>query len=221
MQITPPTWRTNATLGVNRPNGAVPDIDNAFDSIATAGNLLCSLLATFDGDITRALQAYNCGPNASATCGESYATQVLKQAAAYGANVATTGGGLLPGQVGTVVNLALAQLGKPYVFGAVGPDTFDCSGLVVFAFRSVGITLPHYAATQATLGQAISTDSIEAGDLVFTRGGVPTHDLGHVGIAINPTQEVIAPSTGENVQIRNIVPSKVQAVRRILASSAE
>jgi peptidoglycan DL-endopeptidase CwlO len=112
---------------------------------------------------------------------------------------------------------ALAQLGKPYVFGAAGPNQYDCSGLTRAAYLTVGIDLPHYAAWQATHGRKIDwrSDEIRAGDLVFTAGGRPRHDLGHVGIAISATEWVNAPAPGRAVEREPIPFARIQAVRRL------
>ena len=118
--------------------------------------------------------------------------------------------------IDTVVAYARAQLGKPYVFGTAGPDTFDCSGLTLAAYRRAGIDLPHSAAIQATMGSAvpIGPEQVRPGDLVFRRGGDPFKDFGHVGIAISPTEIIHAPHTGDIVRIATIDWNNVQAVRR-------
>lgn len=118
--------------------------------------------------------------------------------------------------IDAVVAYARAQLGRPYVFGTAGPDTFDCSGLTLAAYRQAGIDLPHSAAIQVTMGTAvpIGGEHVRPGDLVFRRGGDPVKDFGHVGIAISPTEIIHAPRTGDVVRIATIDWSNVQAVRR-------
>jgi hypothetical protein len=219
MQITPSTWRSNATLGAGRPPGATPDISNAWDDIATGGHYLCALLALFGGNTERAVAAYTCGPGGGPSCGVSYAAQVLAKAAEYtdGAAVAGT---LIAGDAGTVVAVALAQVGKPYVWGAAGPDAFDCSGLAVYAYTAVGVALPHLTFDQVTMGVAVSPDSIQPGDLIFGPGGDPIEDYGHEAIAIGNGQMVEAPHTGANVDVQPINPTWIQAVRRIILPTA-
>lgn len=83
------------------------------------------------------------------------------------------------------VQFALAQLGKPYVFGASGPNSFDCSGLTMAAWASAGVTTPHLAASQASSGSAEPTNLTQAvsGDLVLIPGSDGTAQApGHVGI---------------------------------------
>ena len=138
----------------------------------------------------------------------------------------TGGGGL--GAIGTtvaadlqpVIAYAQAQLGKPYLWGGSGPDAFDCSGLTMRAYQQIDITLPHSSAAQANYGIPIDwrTTPIRPGDLIFHRGSVPVHDLGHVGIAISATQWIVAPQTGDVVSTRPIPFDRIQAVRRLTTS---
>ena len=115
-----------------------------------------------------------------------------------------------------VLERAREQLGKKYVFGTAGPNTFDCSGLVVYAFKPFGITLPHHAASQAKLGTEVAKDDIQPGDLVFSDwGGGPNS---HVGIAVSKTQIINAPHKGANVRYATLSSnylSHVTAIRRI------
>jgi cell wall-associated NlpC family hydrolase len=113
-----------------------------------------------------------------------------------------------------VLAYAYAQLGKPYVFGADGPEAFDCSGLTMMAYRQIGIELPHYSVTQAARGWAVSRDDIRAGDLLFFYGGqAPTRNKGHVTIAVSATEMISASRRGVPVHLVPI-PKNVQSVRR-------
>nr|NLI48845.1 SH3 domain-containing protein [Propionibacterium sp.] len=67
----------------------------------------------------------------------------------------------------TLVNFALAQVGKDYVWAAEGPDAYDCSGLTLAAYKTIGISLPHYSGSQATLGTPVSRSQLQPGDLIF------------------------------------------------------
>lgn len=124
-----------------------------------------------------------------------------------------------PADIQAVLAFALAQLGKPYVFGAEGPDTYDCSGLTKAAYHAIGIELPHYTGTQVTRGRPVDwhTAPIWPGDLVFIRGGSPPEDYGHLGIALDTERWINAPHTGDVVKIAAI-PSRdrIQAVRRLV-----
>ncbi len=77
---------------------------------------------------------------------------------------------------------------------------------------------PHSSPTQARNGRSVDwqTEPIRADDLIFHRGSVPVHDFGHVGIAINATQWIVAPSAGDIVSIRPIRFERVQAIRRLV-----
>jgi cell wall-associated NlpC family hydrolase len=94
------------------------------------------------------------------------------------------------------VQFALAQVGKPYVFGAAGPSSFDCSGLTMAAWQHGGVSLPHSAADQYNYGHHVSRDQLEPGDLIFFY-----QPIGHVTIYIGDGLMVSAPTEGENVSV--------------------
>ena len=97
------------------------------------------------------------------------------------------------------VDTALAQQGAPYVWAAAGPSSFDCSGLVQFAYAAAGISLPHSSRMQSEMGQAVSRDQLQPGDLVFFYSPVS-----HVGIYIGNGQMVHAPTSGDVVKVASI-----------------
>ena len=95
-----------------------------------------------------------------------------------------------------VVAIAMQYLGIPYVWGGASPSQgFDCSGLTMYVYAQIGISLPHHAATQYTLGVPVSRDQLQPGDLVFFRG------LGHMGMYIGGGNFIHAPHTGDVVKI--------------------
>jgi cell wall-associated NlpC family hydrolase len=94
------------------------------------------------------------------------------------------------------VTFALAQVGKPYVWGAAGPSSYDCSGLTMAAWQSAGVSLPHSAADQYNYGQHVSRDQLQPGDLIFFY-----QPIGHVTIYIGNGMMVSAPTEGENVSV--------------------
>ncbi|WP_344167294.1 C40 family peptidase [Pilimelia columellifera] len=104
------------------------------------------------------------------------------------------------GDAGRVIRFACAQIGKPYVWAAAGPGSFDCSGLMLAAWRRAGVSLPHNAAAQRRAMGNISKDELRAGDFVFYYG-----DLHHVGMyagKINGTHWVVhAPQSGDRVRM--------------------
>lgn len=94
---------------------------------------------------------------------------------------------------------ALTRRGDPYVWGAAGPDEFDCSGLVVWAFAQEGITLPHYTGDLWNSGVHIPRNDLEPGDLVFFYP-----DISHVGIYLGDGLMVDAPDFGLTVRVEPV-----------------
>ena len=126
-------------------------------------------------------------------------------------------GSVPAGAVGTVIRRALAELGLPYVWGggnASGPTHgvagdpfdpgyatetgFDCSGLMVYAFAGVGISLPHFSGYQYTAGQHVPLSAIQAGDMLFYGGGGGIH---HVTLYIGNGMMIEAPESGQVVHV--------------------
>jgi cell wall-associated NlpC family hydrolase len=95
-----------------------------------------------------------------------------------------------------VIAAARAELGKPYVYGAAGPSSFDCSGLTMWAFAAAGVSLPHNAAAQYGYGTHIAESQLEPGDLVFFYS-----PISHVGIYIGNGLMIHAPTSGDVVKI--------------------
>ena len=94
------------------------------------------------------------------------------------------------------VQWAYKELGKPYVWGAAGPDSFDCSGLTQYVWAKAGVYLDHYTGSQWNEGQHVSRSQLQPGDLVFFGS-----DLHHVGIYIGNGNMIEAPHSGANVRI--------------------
>jgi cell wall-associated NlpC family hydrolase len=103
-----------------------------------------------------------------------------------------------PGRYGGVVGVAMRYLGTPYVWGGASPSGFDCSGLVMYAFAQVGVSLPHSSYAQWGMGVPVSRDQLQPGDLVFFDG------LGHVGIYVGGGSFIHAPHTGDVVKISSL-----------------
>ncbi|HEX3647496.1 MAG TPA: C40 family peptidase, partial [Pseudonocardiaceae bacterium] len=105
-----------------------------------------------------------------------------------------------PGVAGQAMKEALAQRGKPYQFGGAGPNVFDCSGLVDYAYALAGRPgLPHSAAALQGMGVAVSRADLRPGDLVFF--GSPAY---HVGIYVGNNEMVNAPDSGSVVRVETI-----------------
>ena len=103
-----------------------------------------------------------------------------------------------PSQYGGVVGIAMQYLGVPYVWGGASPSGFDCSGLTMYVYAQVGVSLPHYTGSQWQLGTPVSRAQLEPGDLVFF------HGLSHEGIYIGNDQFIHAPHTGDVVKISSM-----------------
>lgn len=97
------------------------------------------------------------------------------------------------------VDAALSQLGKPYRWGAAGPDSYDCSGLTLWAWAHGGVNLPHNSGAQYAATARVHRSDIEPGDLLFF--GSPIH---HVGMYIGNGQMVEAPYSGSQVRVNSI-----------------
>jgi cell wall-associated NlpC family hydrolase len=185
MQFEPSTWALYGDGG---------NIMDPADAIPAAARLLVANGAP--GNLQQALLAYNDAG--------WYVTEVLDQAARYagGAQAVSAAGsavcqqaalGPLPaGTAGKILAYAEAQLGKPYVFGAAGPDAFDCSGLAMMAYRAAGIVIPRTAAAQWAYGRQVPASQVQPGDLVFFSGadGTPAAP-GHVGIVLDPASHTM------------------------------
>ena len=119
------------------------------------------------------------------------AAQTAQDSTVVGISAAAPDGQVVvpPSSYTGVVGVAMAQLGKPYVWAAAGPDSFDCSGLVMYSFAQIGVSLPHSSYALWNLGVAVSEDQLEPGDLVFFDG------LGHVGIYVGGGSFIHAPHT--------------------------
>jgi peptidoglycan DL-endopeptidase CwlO len=181
MQFEPSTWALYGDGG---------NIMDPADAIPAAARLLVANGAP--GNLPQAIFAYNHSA--------AYVTDVLDQASRYaaaGAQAISAAGsalcqqaalGPLPaGTAGKILAYAEAQLGKPYQWGATGPDAYDCSGLAMMAYRAAGIAIPRTSQAQWAYGTQIPASEVQPGDLVFFAGadGTPAAP-GHVGIVLDP-----------------------------------
>ncbi|WMM24535.1 NlpC/P60 family protein [Tissierella sp. MB52-C2] len=117
-----------------------------------------------------------------------------------------------------IKNIISQQMGKPYVWGAVGPNSFDCSGLTQYIFGRLGITIPRTSREQITAGTQVAKKDLKYGDLVlFARDG---RNINHVGIYVGDGNFVHAPQSGDVVKITTLASgyyaSSYYTARRVL-----
>lgn len=110
---------------------------------------------------------------------------------------------------GVAAKTACRQIGKPYVWAANGPDTFDCSGLTQYAWSSAGVSLTHYTGAQWNEGTPVSKDNLRTGDLVFFYS-----DVHHVGIYVGNGLIVHAPQPGDVVRMAALANMPYAGARR-------
>jgi cell wall-associated NlpC family hydrolase len=104
------------------------------------------------------------------------------------------------GRAGAAFSAAQGQLGKPYVYGASGPNAYDCSGLTSWAYAQAGVSIPRTSEAQAGIGTRIyNISDLQVGDLVFFYG-----DLHHVGLYAGNNTVLHAPHTGAVVRYESI-----------------
>jgi cell wall-associated NlpC family hydrolase len=108
------------------------------------------------------------------------------------------------------VKTALAQVGKPYVWGATGPDGFDCSGLTSYAWAAAGVSLPHSSRAQSELGHEVSRSDLQPGDLVYFYTPVS-----HVALYIGNGMMVHARTFGQPVAVTSVDQAGYRGARRI------
>ena len=187
MQFLAGTW---ARYGVDADADGRADRWDAADAIFAAANYLRASGAP--GDIRRAVFAYNHS--------QAYVDQVLRWASVYQATAAATGPiGTSSTAAAAAVRFALAQIGRPYVWGGEGPGGFDCSGLVQTAYQAAGVSLPRVAQQQFDAGRRLPPgEPLQPGDLVFF--GADARDVTHVGIVVDAGLMVDAPHPGATVR---------------------
>ncbi|AXK85653.1 C40 family peptidase [Nocardia farcinica] len=106
------------------------------------------------------------------------------------------------------LDAALSKIGSPYVYGAAGPNAFDCSGLVQWSYRQAGLELPRTSGAQLSAGSPVSLDDLRPGDLVSFYGG------GHSGLYAGDGNVVHAATSGSPVHIASISSMPVAGARR-------
>ncbi|WP_390406143.1 C40 family peptidase [Lacticaseibacillus jixiensis] len=185
-------------------------IDANKDAVAALQGNIAKANATAKAAATKAAQ------QAAASTKKAATATPIKQATATAAAVApkpaATPSYTGSGSLGGIVGVAEQFIGVPYVYGGMSPSGFDCSGLVAYAAAKVGISLPHNAAAQSSMGHSVSMSALQPGDLLFW-GGVGS--AGHVAIYIGGGSYVHAPQPGESVTIQKMAYYAPNFARRL------
>jgi peptidoglycan DL-endopeptidase CwlO len=164
--------------------------------------------------ISQMIARQQAAQQAAARAARVAATQVAAPKASFGGGPVSTS---VPGdRYASVVGIAMRYLGTRYVYGGASPSGFDCSGLVMYVYAQVGVSLPHYTVAQYNYADSVSVSrsQLEPGDLVFFAG------LGHVGIYVGGGNFIHAPHTGSVVRIDSLnsgwYSSEYDGAKRIL-----
>ncbi|WP_158534715.1 C40 family peptidase [Romboutsia maritimum] len=123
-------------------------------------------------------------------------------------------------KVQKLLDTAYKQIGKPYVWGASGPSSFDCSGLTSYVYRNAAnVTLPRVSRDQATVGTYVNKSQLQAGDLVFFNSDGSS--ISHVGMYVGDSKFIHSPQPGDVVKVDNLNSSYYTrtfvTARRVLA----
>lgn len=179
--------------------------DSAFpDAYAKWADQAAALAAEFTGNVVCA----------SPDSGDNTIATAAVNAAGYHLPAGT------PTAVVAIITFALAQLGKPYVYGATGPNAYDCSGLVQAAYAHIGVQLPRTTFQQVEVGAPVyDVSQLRPGDLLFIPGSDGTPQApGHVGMYIGDNLLVQAPQTGKSIMVSPLSQwlGSIAAMRRII-----
>ncbi|GEL22988.1 hypothetical protein PSU4_19420 [Pseudonocardia sulfidoxydans NBRC 16205] len=110
----------------------------------------------------------------------------------------------------SVLSIVMSKLGAPYRYGSAGPSAFDCSGLMYWAFKQAGVTIPRTSRAQSTFGTPVSKANLQPGDLVFFYKPVS-----HVAMYIGNGKVVHASTAGQPVKISTLASMPFSGARRI------
>ena len=231
MQFMPATW---ATYGVDGDGDGRADIHNNADSAMSAANYLTASGVTAGPvGVRRAIFAYNHA--------DWYVNDVLYYAAAYG-------GGLVPGdpsdcgpggvgnpnlppldnaKITSLLTWAQSHLGDPYIFGANGPNAWDCSSFTQAAYAHIGIAIPRTATAQrnwlaAGNGFRVPAGQEQPGDLLFVDSYLGPNQIGHVMIIFDPAKHLTVEAGGTkvgNYDYQHWDQSSIREVWRVGATS--
>ena len=208
-----PASQVVSGVATDEDGGPNADVYDPADAIAGAAKYLIEFQVQTDP--SAAIFAYNHLQSyvqsvlyyAGQYAGGSYSVvSAVMPSGSSAAGCATTGGVpavQAPTQaVATAITFAEQQLGKPYLWGGTGPDAFDCSGLVMMAYRSAGIDIARTSEAQWATEQRVPASQVQPGDLVFFAGSDgTTTDPGHVALVIGNGKMIEAYATGFPIRV--------------------
>jgi peptidoglycan hydrolase CwlO-like protein len=166
---------------VNNSDSSIDELNNAINGLRSARTQVKS--SVIDEEIVQAIE------KAKDAIEQKKAAQVANQST-------VSRGGALPavsGNASSIIAYAYQFVGKPYVYGATGPNSFDCSGFTSYVMNKYGVGLGRTTYDQVTQGTPVSYSDLQPGDLVFTRG------VGHVGIYVGNGNMIHASRPGVGV----------------------
>lgn len=191
--------------------------DKILASAAKEKNLLAGLVVKEQAIERAAKLAAERRAAARAAAALQARERATQAAAAQVASAGTTSAPPPPsgsGGAATAVAWAHNEIGKPYVWGASGPNSFDCSGLTQYVWAKAGVYLDHYTVSQYNESPHVSRADLEPGDLVFFAGSDGSYSApGHVGIYIGGNEMIDAPYTGADVRVDPLQSDYVGATR--------
>lgn len=178
------------TIDANKEKLAAMAADEAAKAEAAQKAVTAVASSTASASSTSASSSTTASSN---SLGSSKAASSQAPASAGSSTVSVSGG--------SIAGNAAKYLGVPYVYGGTSPAGFDCSGLIYYAAKEAGISLPRTSQAQSTLGSYVSVSDLQAGDLVFW-GSVG--NAYHVGVYIGNGQYIHAPEPGQNVTVQSV-----------------
>ena len=197
LDLAPPAPQPGAPAAVPVPGGPAvltPGKPATSDAAPVLGSTIAAQAAADAKAYAQAQARQAAGRPATAPRNAAAPKPAVKQAPKPAAAPATGS------SVGArALTLAKGKLGAPYVWGAAGPSAFDCSGLIVWAYKQLGVSLPHSSATLSTMGTPVSKAALQPGDLVFFYSPVS-----HVGIYAGNGMVLNATQSGEPVQFSKL-----------------
>ncbi|RDI48204.1 C40 family peptidase [Nocardia mexicana] len=189
--------------------GAMPAVSAqaATINVPGFGNFDVPISPEFDQQVAQANQAL--ADHADQIKG---AQQALSPQAMPAPNAAPAMPGFMQQQLtpaGEALDAAKTKIGAQYVWGGNGPNGFDCSGLVKWAYKQVGIDLPRTSFEQSHVGKPVAYEDLQPGDLVIQNGG------GHVAMYAGDGQILHAPQAGDPVEYAHLNPDSIVTARRV------